>query len=523
MDGSGGPPFVADVLVRGDRVVAVAPELATAGAQELDCTDLVVCPGFIDTHSHSDLRLLHGDPPRSRVGQGITTEILGQDGLSVAPVAPRHARLANDLVAGLLGSYPDLPSWPSITAYLQALQRHGMPVNAAMLVPHGMVRLAVKDMDASPASPAELEAMAEVLDDCLEQGGLGLSTGLVYPPCAYAETRELEALAAVAARHGRPLVVHLRSEGRHIIPALQEMIAVAQATGVQLHISHFMVTARANWHLLEPLLEHVEAARAGGVSLTCDQYPYQAGCTVFTALLPFWSMEGGVQALLERLQDPGERQRIHDAITGDSAPDWESRLLTIGAENVVLSSAQREQNRRLEGRSLAQIAEAWGVGVVDALLDLILQEQGRATMIMHHLSDQVVESIMRLPYVMCCTDGIYGGTPHPRLYGAFVRRLAVYTRDRQLLDLQTAIHGMTGLPADTFSLADRGRLAVGKVADIVVLSLEQLDDRASYQEPRQHPAGIHHVLVGGQFVLEAGSFTGRTPGRALRPQAPPLR
>ena len=514
VDGTGREPFTGDVLFE-EKILEVAPDIAPGEARQLDCRGLAVAPGFIDTHSHSDLKLLSEEPPMEKIRQGITTEILGQDGISVAPCRPGHREMAARLVKGLLGRTRASWSWQDVDGYLSALDRARPPVNGAMLVPHGMVRMWVKGMSDDPATPEELREMQGVLEENLGQGAVGLSTGLVYPPCAYATQEELEALCQVAAGFDVPLVVHLRSEGRHILPAVAEILDIARRTGVAVHISHFMVTARENWHLLDPLLQMVTRAREEAVALTCDQYPYKAACTVMTALLPYWSMEGGTDGLLGRLRAPGDREAIRrEVLSGTES--WENRAVTIGWENIVLSSARQPKNRDSEGLSLEEIARDRGQEPVDVLLDIILEEEGAATMIMHHLSDQVVDSIMKLPFTNCCTDGIYGGKPHPRLYAAFARRLSHYTRERGLLSLEEAIRGMTGLPASTFGLRERGLLKEGLAADVVVFSPERVLDTATYQEPQQHPEGIDHVFVGGIPVVRDGEFTGHRPGRALR-------
>lgn len=537
LDGTGAPAVPADVLVDGGWIAAVVrrpdpfpgagapPQAAPAGAETtVDAAGLVVAPGFIDTHSHSELAVFADPPPAEKALQGITLEIFGQDGLSVAPApTPEAARLLAGLVLALDGDLGRPWPWRSAGEFLDALDARGLPVHAAYLIPHAALRVAAMgEASRRPPTRAELDTMRGLLADGLAAGACGWSTGLIYPPCAYADTDELVALATAAAVYGRPLVVHLRDEGARILEAIEEMKVVARHSGCPVHISHLKVAGRANWHLAAEVLWAIDGARNEGLRFTADCYPYTAGSTTLTAVLPPWMMEGGTGALLERLRDPAVRARVRMAMDDPGTPGkagplgWENRGRTTGWENIVIAGVATETNRGLEGRSVAAIAEARGVEPIEAVMDLLLEEGGAVTMLVFHGSEENVRRFLRHPVVNVCTDGIYGGRPHPRLYGAFPRVLARYVREAGVLTLPQAVHKMTGLPALTFGFGDRGRIAPGMRADLVCFDAGRVADRATYEDPKQPPDGIPWVMVDGTWVVAAGRWQGLRAGRAVR-------
>ena len=507
-DGLGRGPARVDVGIKGDRIVSIGDLSHEEAKKTIDATGKVVAPGFIDAHSHSDLRLLYGESPTVKITQGVTTEILGQDGLSVAPITQKDIPLYRKMLAGLLGD-PDIDwDWRSVSDYLGRLNRHGMPLNAGYLVPHGPIRTMAMGMDDRHATRAELDAMHPALEEAIRQGGCGFSTGLIYPPCSYASTEELIDLCKVAARHDIAFIVHMRNEGYMIMDSVDEMLRVAKESGVHLHISHLKVFGQSVWGKTGEILEKLALARQAGARITADQYPYYAGCTVLTAVLPTWTLAGGTEALLARLQDKQVRAKLKEEFKlGEDI--WDNRATSVGWENVVVSWVKSEKNKRFEGKNVVEIAEMRGQDPEDAVCDLLVEENLAVTQITFYGTEETIAPIMKDPWVMFCTDGIYGGKPHPRLYGSFPRILGKYVREEGLLSLGEAIRKMTSLPASTFRLPLIGTIKENFKADVTVFDPATIIDKATYDAPETESTGIQWVIVNGVPVIEMASITAR--------------
>lgn len=512
-DGSGRAPGPADVAVRGDRIAAVATPGSLAGDRVVDACGLVLTPGFIDPHSHSEWALLGEEPALPKLLQGITTEILGQDGISVAPIPPAAETDWQGALAGLLGRASRPATWPTVGAYLAALSQASLPVNAAYLVPHGALRMAGPGLEQRPATAAELEAMAAAARQAFQEGAVGLSSGLIYPPCTYAAEEELVTLSGVAGEFLAPLVVHLRSEGKDLLASIQEMLRVTAGRS-PLHISHLKLMGKTYASQLGPSLELLERSRERGQAVTADQYPYTAGSTMLAAVLPDWAHAGGAGQLLARLNDPAGREAIARYFT--LGPEqWDNRAFTIGWESVVISRVRGESNRWMEGKHVAAIAAARGMDPVQAVLQLLAEEELAVTMITHYGGEEFLLRIAACPWVMPCTDGIYGGRPHPRLWGALPRFFRRFVREERVLGWAEAVRRATSFPAATFRLQGRGVIQPGAYADLVLLDPDHLCDRSTYEEPELAPAGIHAVWVNGRLAAKDGRATGEWGGRAL--------
>ena len=516
VDGTGAPARRADVLLRGGRVAAVEPAL-TVGAhtQVIEADGLHVAPGFIDTHSHSDLRVLVEPDLPMKVQQGITLDVLGQDGISVAPVRDEDVPQVRKQLAGLLGDPDVARDWRSVADYLALLDR-GAGLNLAYLAPHGAVRAGAMGLGARKPSADELARMVQILGRAMEEGALGLSTGLIYPPCCYADTDELVALCKEVARRGGVFVVHMRSESDHILEAVDEMIDVGRRSGVHVHLSHFKIAGRDNWGRAAAMLTRVRAAQAEGVRLTADQYPYVAGSTMFGAILPPWAHDGGSEATLQRLASADERARMRAAMERPGPNDWDSFWQWTGPEGIVIADVPSGRRPEVMGKTVAAAAAAAGRDPIDFAFDLLASERMGVSMISFSQSEAVVARVMREPYVNVCTDGLLGGRPHPRAYGTYPRILGRYVRAEGVLTLEEAVRKMTSQAADAMHLPDRGRLVVGAVGDVVVFDAARVIDRATFEEPRQAPQGITHVVVAGEPVVADGQPTGARPGRAVR-------
>jgi N-acyl-D-amino-acid deacylase len=512
VDGTGAPPRRADVLVAGDRIVVVGADLTWTG-EVVDAGGLMVAPGFIDTHSHSDLRVLADRDLPMKVMQGITLDVLGQDGISVAPVREEDVEQVRRQLAGLLGD-PDVERpWRSVKEYLDVLDR-GSGLNLSYLVPHGAVRAGAMGLEQRAPTPGELQHMAGAVGRAMDEGALGLSTGLIYPPCCYGDADELVALCREVAQRDGVFVVHMRSESDRILGALDEMLDVARRSGVHLHISHFKIAGRDNWDRVDELIARVRAARLEGLRVTADQYPYVAGSTMFGAILPPWAHSGGVEETLKRLASPEERTRMRAEILTRAPQDWDNFWKWTGPEGIVLSDVPSGKHPEIVGKTVAQAA-----GETDPLefaFELLLGERMGVSMISFSQDEEVAARIMKEPYVNVCTDGLLGGRPHPRAFGTYPRILGRYVREKQALTLEEAVRKMTSQAADAMHLPDRGRLQAGQAADIVVFDAAQILDHATFAEPMQLSTGIEHVIVGGVPVVLGGKGTGARPGRVVR-------
>jgi len=515
IDGTGNPWYKGDIGVEAGKIRSIGQLSVERARYEIDARGLVVSPGFIDTHSHSDLMLLANPEAKQKILQGVTTELLGQDGVAVAPIRREDTASWRNYISGLLGD-PDLDwNWSTLSEYLSRLEERGTSTNIACLAPHGNIRMYVMGMTDQRPSESELEQMKYLLANAMGQGAVGLSTGLIYAPCAYAQTEELVELCKVAATYEGIFVVHMRNEGDQLIESLNEVIRIGEQSSIPVHVSHHKAAGKANWGKTKDTLDLMEKSRAKGVDITCDQYPYRAGSTFLSSLLPPWAHVGGTQKLLERLRNPQDREKIKKDI-GEGVPGWENWVSYCGWEGIVISSVRTEKNKPLEGKSLSQIAKNTGKDVFAALFDLLLEEEGAGSMVLFAMDEEDIRRIVRHPTQMVCTDGLLGGKPHPRVYGAFPRVLGRYVREEHVLTLEQAIRKMTSLPAQRLKLWDRGLLKEGLWADIVVFDPRTIIDKATFEDPHQHPDGINYVFVNGELVVEKEKHTGVRKGKVLR-------
>jgi N-acyl-D-amino-acid deacylase len=513
-DGTGGTPFRGDIGLQGDRISEIAAGLR--GAEELDCANLAVAPGFIDTHSHSDLVVLDDPTLPMKVRQGITLEVFGQDGISVAPVRLQDLDNRRRQLAGLLTDPQIEWSWGEVDDYLKAVAESRPAPDVAYLVPHGAVRESVMGMEDRPATEAELTRMKGLLARSLDEGAFGISTGLIYPPCCYADTNELVELCEVVAGRGLPIVVHMRSESDRIVEAMEEMFIVGRRSGVHVHISHFKIAGRNNWGKLPRMLAAVEKAKADGVQVTADQYPYVAGSTMLGAILPPWAHAGGPKETVARLRSKEQRDRMAAQIRDTKDSDWDNFWKWSGPEGILIADVPSGKRPQVVGKSVKDAAKAASADPLEFAFDLLASEAMGVAMVSFSQSEEVVGQILALPYVNACTDGLLGGRPHPRAYGTCPRILGRYVREKRTLSLEAAIRKLTGLAADTFGFADHGYLLAGKRANLVVFDPATVSDPATFEDPVQYPKGIPHVIVGGKAVVRDNQITGERPGRVLR-------
>jgi N-acyl-D-amino-acid deacylase len=508
IDGSGRMRYEADIALRGGAILAIDGPGALSAAEEIDCSGMVIAPGFIDTHSHSDLRVFSEPQLPMKVRQGITLEVFGQDGVSVAPIrASDQPQVARSLT-GLDGRLDRAWDWESVAEYLAAIDRARPSIDCAYLVPHGAVRLSVMEMEDRRARPDEIGAMRELIRQAMREGAFGMSTGLIYPPCCFADTAELIELARAVAEFDGVFVAHIRSESDYIEDSVAEMIEIGRRSGARVHISHFKVAGRENWSRLDGILATIHRARSEGLRLTADQYPYIAGSTMLGAILPPWAHAGGVEETLLRLASASEREKMRAAMLDRSRSGWDNFWKWSGPEGIVISDISSGAHPEWIGKNLAhaaglskEIDRASEEEAAEFTFDLLLAERMGVGMISFSQSEEVVRRIMREPYVNVCTDGLLGGKPHPRAYGTYPRILGHYARELGILTLEEAVRKMSGLAAETFQLRRHGRIEEGARANLVVFDPHHVIDRATFDDSRQYPTGVEYVIVGGELAV----------------------
>jgi len=484
VDGSGGEPYRADVLVRRDRIAAIQESIDAPSATVVDCDGLTLAPGFIDSHTHSDLQVIEGRTEKLR--QGVTTEVVGNCGFSAYPPSKNEADLrsfANGIFCG-----DDSWGWSSTEAYLRDIERSRV-ANVVSLVGHGSLRIAVAGNKQGPLSAAEVASMKSLLAEALDAGAAGFSTGLMYAPGSSAPETELQHLCNVTARKGKIYTSHIRSYFAELVDAIDEQLALARRSGGRLQISHLQAVGANNWHLQPKAIDAMERAHHEGVDVEFDCYPYIAGSSVLTQLLPQSALDGGLPALMERLRDPARRSTIRDEL---------ARIIPWRWSDIYISSVGSQRNLVAIGKTLEQIAEERGKEPVDVALELLDEEDGDANMLCFNQSAENLRTSLQHPFATIISDGFYvKGRPHPRLHGTFPLLLGTYSREKAWLSLPEAIHKITAKPAERYCLKDRGLLAPGAFADIVVFQADAIDSPATYESPEQAPVGIRAVYRNG--------------------------
>jgi N-acyl-D-amino-acid deacylase len=517
VDGTGSPWYRGDVAITDGEIVALGDVSASAD-RVVDVTDAVVAPGFIDIHTHSDFTLPVDREAHSKVRQGVTLEVVGNCGMSAAPrVGAAADEVDDDFAFFGVTEAVDTSQWESMGEFLDFLDDGGLSINVASLVGHKNARVAVVGYDDREPTAAELDEMRELVDRALSAGAVGLSTGLIYTPGAYADTDELVALAEVAADHGGIYATHMRSEGDDLIAAVEEALTVGRQAAIPVQISHHKAVGPDNWGKIRYTLRRLELAREReGIDVQCDQYPYAASSTYLSARVPPWAHEGGTEALLDRLRDPETVERIESELA-DYAGSW---------DNILLTEVHTAELSHVEGKTLRELADRDGEdrSPVSIVTDVLLADDAQTRHVHFGMDRADVETVMQHDLTMIGSDGnslrrdgpLGEGMPHPRSYGTFPRVLGRYVREESVLTLETAVHKMTGLPAARLGLEDRGVLKPGMRADVTVFSPDTVGQAGSFTDPAQYADGVRHVLVDGTFVVEHREHTGARPGRTLR-------
>jgi N-acyl-D-amino-acid deacylase len=518
-DGQGGPPFVGDVAVQGDSIAAIGALGKVRGRLEVDATGLAVAPGFINMLSWANVSLIEDGRSQSDIRQGVTLEVLGE-GWSMGPL---NEAMKQEMV-DRQGDVKYDVEWTTLGEYLHYLERRGISPNVASFVGATTARIHVLGYEDRPPTSDELEQMRVLVCQAMAEGAVGLSSALIYAPACYADADELRALAEVAAESGGLYISHIRDEGSRLLEALDELIDVADRTGVAAEIYHLKVSGRSNWHKLDEAIGRIEAARARGLRLTADMYTYPASSTGLDATMPPWVQEGGHRAWIERLKDPAVRERVKWEMVTPS-DEWESTYLAAGsAENILLIGFKSDALKPLTGKTLAEVAAMRGQSPEETAIDLVIEDDSDVGCVFFTMSEENIRREIALPWVSFGSDGaslapegaFLKSSTHPRAYGNFARLLGKYVREEPVIPLEEAIRRLTWLPAHNLKLQRRGALTYGNYADIVVFDPETVQDRATFENPHQYAMGVVHVFVNGTSVIKDGEHTGARPGRVVR-------
>lgn len=517
VDGTGQARYKGDVVIDGDQIESVGGSQRGDGFDcVIDAEGMIVAPGFIDTHSHSDLEVMVNPYVEAKIRQGVTTELLGQDGISMAPLPKQYISPWRKNLAGLDGDSDEVGwDYETIDGYLRALEAKGVGLNESYLVPHGNVRMEAMGLDNRKPTPSEMECMCAIVRREMEVGAFGLSTGLIYMPCAYAETAELIELCKVVAEYDGAFVVHQRSEADTILTSMEEVIEIGRRSGVKIHFSHFKICGRKNWGLIDRVLELLDHAAKEGIRTSFDQYPYVAGSTMLGAILPPWAHDGGTDKLMERLRSAELRTRMIADIE-QGIPGWDNFVDFAGLDQIFVTSVKTEANQNLVGKSLEEIGLLREKPPLQAAFDLLLAEENAVGMVDFYGKEEHVVRFLTRPEQNVCTDGLLGGKPHPRVFGSFPRVLGKYVREEKALSLEDAVCKMTQKPAEVFGFERRGVLKAGNFADVVVFNAATIVDKGTFVDPVQFPEGIAHVMINGRLVLSEGKYMRETAGRVLR-------
>ena len=514
VDGTRAAPYKADVCIKAGKICDILPCHDGEAKESLDVSGMVVSPGFIDIHTHSDISPLVPYTVESKLCQGVTFELCGSCGISALPSNETHEAVIHDYFARNLEQPMDglkLKEY-SVTDYAEHVAEKGCILNYGAQVGHGTLRLAVMGFENRDPSPQELNQLKDLLDRELSRGAFGMSLGLIYPPSAYSKKEELIELAKVVKKHDAVLTVHMRNESVRLFEAVDEMLEIAEQSGVHLHISHLKLMGTPQWGRAQELLDKLQAARQKGMTITCDQYPFNASSTSIAVLVPGWAHEGGAEAMLGRLE---KRE-------GTIIADIEKEMKNRGGPSCVLITGTHGQRPDYEGKTIEELSKAFGLSGVDTVVKVILDCKAQVSCVYFSMSDEDVRVIMRDLAIAIGSDGyslsydpaITTSVPHPRNFGSFPAYLQMVIREN-LLPLEDAVYKITGLPAEILRMTERGVLKAGNVADITVFDPKTVENKSTYMESRVKPAGIPHVLVGGQFALRDGVTTSVKSGSVI--------
>lgn len=507
-DGTGETSFSGDIGIIGDSIAMIAEANTLKGLNEQDLNGLAVAPGFINMLSWANVSLLEDGRSQSDIRQGVTLEVLGE-GRSMGPLNP-------DMKKAMQENQGDIKydvTWTSLGEYLQYLEDKGVSTNVASFVGNGTLRQHVIGFENRTATDAEIDAMKALTKQSMDEGAVGLSSSLLYAPSMYASTSELIELAKVAGESNGMYISHIRDEGDELLESIDELIQISKEADLPAEVYHLKASSKSNWGKLDAAIKKIDSARNLGMAITADIYTYNASSTGLHVQLPDWVRDGGIAAMLERLDDPVNREKAINELVFRNSP-----------ETILLVGFKSEALRKYGGKYLTEVAREWGKNPSETLVDLIIQDGSRIQVVYFSMSEENIKKKMALPWVSYCSDaGSYTNegvfvkqSTHPRSYGSFIRVLGKFSRDEGVISLEEGIRKLTSLPAKNLKLKRRGRLHTGYYADIVVFDPQRVNDRATFTEPHQYAEGVYHVFVNGKQVLKDGEHTGKTPGRFVK-------
>jgi len=519
-DGSGEPGVRGDVAIVGDRIAAVGDLAGDTAERVLDATGQAVSPGFVNMLSWAVTSLLKDERGLSDIKQGVTLEVFGE-GWSMGPLP--QGEKGREMLRDMMGEDVDMVQWTTLGEYLDYMVKRGVSPNIASFVGATTVRIHEVGFDNRPPTAEEMKNMKALVRQAMEEGAMGLGSSLIYPPAFFASTDELVELAKVVGEYDGMYISHMRSEGNRIEDSLHELIRIAREGGVGAEVYHLKLAGRQNWDKLPAVIDIIEKARAEGLRITADMYTYVAGGTGLAASFPPWASDGGTQALLERLRDPGTRERIVAEMRKD-ADDWENLYYGAGPDGVMIMGVEKDDLKSWSGRTVADIARERGTDPEETVVDMVLESDGAVSAMYFLMDEKNVRKEIALPWVSFGSDAeaiapegeVLEQATHPRAYGNFARLLGRYVREQKLISLQEAVRRLSALPAENLKIRDRGRLLPGYFADVVVFDPDTIADRATFENPHQLAVGVNDVFVNGVQVLDRGEHTGATPGRVVR-------
>lgn len=522
IDGSGASGYTGAVYIEDEKINKILinqdeiNEYESRAERIINAAGLVCAPGFIDTHSHSDLEVLSKPELLPKLHQGITTEVLGQDGVSMAPLPIEYIEPWKKNIAGLDGKNDDIDwKFKYTNNYLKMIEKSEPALNEYYLLPHGNVRMEAMGLQDREPTKAEIKKMCDITRREMEAGCIGLSSGLIYMPCAYSKTEELIEMCKVVKEYDGIFVVHQRSEADTILDSMREIIEIGIKSGVHIHFSHFKVCGKKNWSNLDGMFELLDKAKVENLEVSFDQYPYIAGSTMLGVILPPWVHDGGTDKLVERLKDADLRRKMKEDIK-NGISGWDNFIEFAGTEGIFITSVVSDKNQDVVGLSLDELGKRKGKDPLDATFDLLFEENNAVGMVDFYGTEDHVKKIISRPEMNACTDGLLSGKPHPRVYGSFPRILGKYVREEKVLTLEEAVRKLTFKAAEAFHINKRGLLREGYYADITIFDPEKIIDKGTFTEPEQYPDGIEYVLVNGKIALEKGCVSEKRAGKVLR-------
>jgi N-acyl-D-aspartate/D-glutamate deacylase len=520
IDGTGAPGWVGDVAIQNGRFSTVDRQIEGEAHRIIKAGNLVLAPGFIDMHGHSDIYFLEHPEGDIKLRQGVTLDVVGNCGMSLAPVEQGSREAVQGFFTQLMCKNITPFEWFSFAEYAAITEKRGLSIHVAGLVGHGSIRAAAMGFSDAVATPEQMTHMKRLLAQAIEEGAYGLSTGLILLPGCYAKSEELIELSRLVGRKGGIYVTHVRNEAQDILTSVAETLRIGREANLPVHVSHMKISGMKNWPLAEELIRRMESARQQGLDVTCDLYPYTVMNLPLLAVLPPWSVEGGIDAMISRMKNKSDRKRILTDIE-EGLPGWENFYHNAGWAKIAVASVKSDERKSMEGKSIAELAQEASQDPGDFVLDLLASERGAVNMFPETISEKNVILFLSLPFSMIGSDGVPAeGKNHPRLYGTFPRVIRRYVRELKVLSLEEAVRKMSWLPAQRLGIKDVGAIKNGFRADAVLFDYETFADKSTFANPRQFPEGLAAVIVNGRIVIDGSKHTGAAPGVFMRSKYP---